>query len=330
MLHTSGAMHPRGGSGMLTQALARAFQHMGGDLLVQAPVQRILVSNGSVRGVKLTNGEQFYAPTVISNAHVLTTMLNLVGAEHLPAPLHQQLQHLRVGNGFGMAVRCAANALPDYLAAPSGGLPHPSHSGMQLLCPSMEYVREAFYDFQRGHLSRQPAVLAMTFSAIDDVMAPAGKHTVFLWSQYAPYRLADGQQWSDLREHAADRVLEVLYRYAPNMRTAIEDRYIQTPVDLEEQLGLLHGNVMHVEMSFDQMFFFRPVPALSSYRTPLQGLYLTGASTHPGGGVFGASGYNTAHRVLRDRGIPTWALLSAAALGAGGLAATLRLLRRNA
>ncbi|MEM8535797.1 MAG: NAD(P)/FAD-dependent oxidoreductase, partial [Chloroflexota bacterium] len=119
--------------------------------------------------------------------------------------------------------------------------------------------------------------------------------------QYFPYTLANGTQWSDIREEVADNILEVLYRYAPNMRGAIIDRFIQTPLDLEQRLALVNGNVMHVEMSLDQMFFFRPLPELASYRTPVRGLYLTGASTHPGGGVFAASGYNTARVVLGDQ-----------------------------
>jgi phytoene dehydrogenase-like protein len=229
-----------------------------------------------------------------------------------------------------MTVRCAAETLPDYLAAPSGGRPHESHHGLQLLSPSMNYVRRAYEDYLRGEPSHDPAVIAMTFSAIDPDVAPAGKHTVFLWAQYFPYELAGGQQWDDIREEVADNILEVLYRYAPNMRGAIIDRFIQTPLDLERRIGLLRGNVMHVEMSFDQMFFFRPLPELANYRTPIKGLYLTGASTHPGGGVFGASGYNSARTVLGDKQRQRWVpvALGASALAAGALLAG-RSLRRS-
>lgn len=300
MMHITGAKHPRGGSGMLTQAMARSLEASGGTVRLDAPVARILVRSGRVVGVELADGEQISAPLVISNAHVMTTLLTLVGAEHLPAGLAARVRRIRVGNGFGMTVRCAASALPDYIAAPSGGAPHESHHGLQLLCPSMEYVRRAYVDYLQGQPSRDPAVIAMTFSAIDPDVAPPGMHTVFLWSQYFPYELAGGQQWDDVREQVADNILEVLYRYAPNMRGAIVDRFIQTPLDLERRLALPRGNVMHVEMSLDQMFFFRPLPELASYRTPLRGLYLTGASMHPGGGVFGASGYNTARVVLND------------------------------
>ncbi len=321
MMHHHGAKHPKGGSGMLTQAMARSLEAAGGHVRVDAPVARILVRDGRAVGVELEGGERISAPVVVSNAHVVTTMLRLVGEEHLPGQLAQRVRNIRIGNGFGMTVRCAADALPDYLAAPSGGRPHESHHGLQLLCPSVQYLRNAFADYQRGLPSREPAVIAMTFSAIDPVVAPPGKHTVFLWAQYFPYERADGLGWDETREEVADNIQEVLYRFAPNMRGAITDRFIQSPLDLERRLGLLRGNVMHVEMSFDQMFFFRPLPELASYRTPLRGLYLTGASTHPGGGVFGASGYNTARVVLADRrrSRRLWAGAAAAAVAGGAL-----------
>lgn len=306
MLHTSGAAHPRGGSGMLTQAMARALQSFGGEVVLSAPVRQIIVQHGRVQGIETADGQRYSAPIVVSNAHVLTTMLQLVGPQHLSNRLVQRLGNIRIGNGFGMTVRCAAEELPDYIAAPSGGRPHESHHGLQLLSPSMGYVRRAYEDYLRGEPSRDPAVIAMTFSAIDPDVAPSGKHSVFLWAQYFPYELSGGRQWDDIREEVADSILEVLYRYAPNMRGKIIDRFIQTPLDLERRIGLLRGNVMHVEMSFDQMFFFRPLPELAGYRTPIKGLYLTGASTHPGGGVFGASGSNTARVVLGDTRPQRW------------------------
>lgn len=301
MMHQEGAKHPRAGSGMLTQAMAKRFESDGGTILLDAPVKRIIVQNDTVRGIELESGDVYSAPLVVSNAHVKTTLLDLVGRDTLGSNLADRVGRIRVGNGFGMAVRCAADALPDYIAAPSGGKPHPSHHGLQLLCPSMEYLQNAVTDYDQGIPARDPAVIAMTFSAIDPDVAPAGKHTLFLWGQYHPYELKNGEHWDDIAEREADKLLEVVYRYAPNMRGAITNRYVQSPLTLERTFGLLRGNVMHVEMSFDQMFAFRPLPELSEYRVPnIKGLYLTGASTHPGGGVFAASGYNTAHTVLRD------------------------------
>jgi phytoene dehydrogenase-like protein len=304
MLHRSGAKHPRGGSGMLTQAMQRCLEAHGGTTRLDAEVRKIVVRDGKVRGVEIGEGsthEFIEAPMVVSNAHVQTTMLKLIGKDNLPGELAQRVERVRVGNGFGMAVRCAADALPDYLAAPSGGKPHPSHHGLQLLCPSVAYLKQGYNDFRQGVPAHEPSAIAMTFSAIDPDVAPAGKHTLFVWGQYHPYELSDGSDWDSIAEREADKLLEVVYRYAPNMRGAITNRYIQTPLELERKLGLLRGNVMHVEMSFDQMFSFRPLPELSSYRVPsIGGLYLTGASTHPGGGVFAAPGYNTAHVMLAD------------------------------
>ena len=325
MLHQSGAKHPRGGSGMLTQALARRLTHDGGTIVLDAPVRQILINNQQVQGIELEDGTRFTAPMVVSNAHVQTTLLKLVNPEHLPSELVERTKRIRVGNGFGMAVRCAADRLPDYLAAPSGGQPHYSHHGLQLLCPSVEYLKQAVLDYDQGQPAREPAVIAMTFSAIDPDVAPAGKHTLFLWGQYHPYELSHGESWDAIAEREADKLLEVMYRYAPNMRGAITNRYVQSPLTLERTFGLLRGNVMHVEMSFDQMFAFRPLPELSQYRVPpIKGLYLTGASTHPGGGVFGAAGYNTAHTVLHDhaprRSWLGWAAAGVAVAGAAALA----------
>jgi len=330
MLHRSGAKHPRGGSGMLTQAMQRCLEHWGGEVRLDSEVERIETEHGRVRGVRLAGGEFLAARTVVSNAHIQTTLLKLVGAERLPNDLGARLAKLRVGNGFGMTVRCAADQLPDYLAAPSGGRPSPAHHGLQLLCPSVAYLDRAYNDFRAGRPAAEPAVIAMTFSAIDPDVAPAGKHTVFLWAQYHPYEL-QGEQWDAIAEREADKIQEVLYRYAPNMRGAIIQRYIQTPLDLERKLGLLRGNVMHLEMSFDQMFLFRPLPELSSYRVPgIRGLYLTGASTHPGGGVFAASGYNTAHVVQRDlRPSRAWQGLAGFAAGAAGTALLKQLMQRS-
>jgi phytoene dehydrogenase-like protein len=231
---------------------------------------------------------------------VHTTFLKLIGAENLQGRLAKRVSDIRIGNGFGMIVRCAVSELPDYRAAPTNGKPSDCHRGLQLLCPSLEYLERAYADYLRGRPSENPAALAMTFSAVDPSLAPENKHTLFIWGQYYPYQLSDDSSWDEIAEREANRLIDVVTRYAPNVRSSIINRFIQTPLDLEKRLGLLRGNVMHVEMSFDQMFMFRPLRELSTYRTPIKNLYLTGASTHPGGGVFAASGRNTAHVVLQD------------------------------
>jgi phytoene dehydrogenase-like protein len=221
-----------------------------------------------------------------------------------PAALKKRVSHTRIGNGFGMIVRHAVEELPDYGPGPAGLCAGTKdyHGSLQLLCPSMDYLQSSHRDFSFGLPPQNPSVVAMTFSALDPTLAPEGKHTLFTWGQYHPYELSNGENWDAIREREADKLYDLVCRYAPHMRGKMIARYIQTPRDLERTLGLLRGNVMHLEMSLDQMFMFRPLPELSAYKVPdLPGLYLTGASTHPGGGVFAASGYNTARVILRDR-----------------------------
>lgn len=300
MIHKSGVKRPKGGSGMLTQAMAKCLEHHGGEILLNAEVKQIEVENGETGGIILENGERIEATRIVSNAHVHTLFLKLIGAENLPEGLAERIENVRIGNGFGMIIRCAVSELPDYIAAPSGGKPAECHRGLQLLCPSMEYLERSYADYLNGIPSRNPCPLPMSFSSVDPTLAPAGKHTLFIWGQYYPYELANGESWENIQEREADKLIDVVNRYAPNVKDSIIDRFIQTPLDLEQRIGLLRGNVMHVEMDFDQMFLFRPLPEMSAYKTPIKNLYLTGASTHPGGGVFAASGHNTAQVVLKD------------------------------
>ena len=164
----------------------------------------------------------------------------------------------------------------------------------------MEYLEHAYADYLNGIPSQKPCALPMSFSSVDPTLAPEGRHTLFIWGQYYPYELANGESWANIREREADKLIDAVGVYAPNVKDSIIERFIQTPPDLEQRIGLLRGNVMHVEMDFDQMFLFRPLPEMSAYKTPIKNLYLTGASTHPGGGVFAASGHNTAQVVLKD------------------------------
>ena len=301
MIHKDGAWRAKGGSGSLTQALARALQAMGGEIVTDAPVTRITTGSGGARYEVQTSDRAYSARSVTAACHVQTTFLDLLDPSLCPPELRHRVNHLRVGNGFGMIVRHAVSELPRYEGQPvnAQGI-SPVHGSLQLLCPTRDYLRRAYLDYQRGEPPRDPAVLAMTFSALDPSLAPPGKHVLFTWAQYHPYALSNGEDWDSIAQREADKIYDVVCRYAPNMRGAMIDRYIQTPLEIERKLGLLRANVMHLEMSLDQMFFFRPLPELSTYRTHLPGLYLTGASTHPGGGVFGASGRNTSQVVNHD------------------------------
>ncbi len=297
MYHVSGMKRPRGGSGMLTQALARMIEAHGGKIFTDAAVERIVTRANRAQAVETVNGDSLSARAIVSGAHIHTT-LRLLGPENIPAESRRLLEKSRIGNGFGMIVRYAMNELPDYTAQP--GSPGPQHTALQFICPSLDYLNRAYGDYLGKEPSRNPALIAMTFSAVDPTLAPAGKHTLFLWGQYYPYELASGASWDDIGGDVADHMLDTLAQYAPNVKGAVIDRLIETPLYLERTLGLLRGNVMHLEMSLDQMFMLRPALSMGNYRGPVKGLYLTGASTHPGGGIMGAAGRNAASVILND------------------------------
>ncbi len=303
MLHESGAKHPKGGSGMLTQAMKNLIEAHGGEVKANKPINKILIENGKAIGVETEEGEVFRAPVIVSNAHVQTTMLNLVGREHLSDSMFKKVENIHVGNGFGMVIRCAVEELPEYTAAPDDPF---IHNGIQLMAPSVQYMNDAIGDYMRKEPPQKPAVLAMTFSKIDPEVAKDGKHTMFVWAQWHPYELANGLHWDDIREQEAQKIYDVVVDYAPNMKGKLIDWYIQSPLDIERKHGLLKGNVMHVEMSFDQMFMFRPIPEMSRYETPIKNLFLSSASCHPGGGVFGAAGYNAAQVILKKQKRKKW------------------------
>ena len=321
--HSIGVWRPRGGSGGLAEALARCLRRHGGEARAGCPVRRLLVREGCVEGVELADGERVTARTVVAATHVQTALLDLLPPHALAAGLRRRLAGLRVSSTGGVAVCCAADELPSYAAAPGAG---EQHRGVQILCPSPALLQRAYDTARLGHPAGEPAVYVVTASALDQSLAPPGRHTVYIWGQYYPYRLAGEHDWEGLRERVADDLVARVGAYAPNLPGAIRARYVETPVDLERRFGLRRGNCMHLDLTLDQMFTLRPLPELSSYRTPVKGLYLTGASTHPIGGVTGMPGRNAARVILSDLERPRrlWQLGAAAAATAAGAAWLLR------
>jgi phytoene dehydrogenase-like protein len=301
VLHQRPPGHPKGGSGMLSVALARRFEEYGGALRLGDGAARILAHDGRVDGVETTSGDRIRARTVVAGCHVLETV-DLVGDAPGTGAAWRELAErarrtIRTGNGIGMVVRLGTSALPRYPGSVGGA----EWRALQLIAPSRSFLRAAHGCFNAGIPPRKPAALAMTFSAFDDTIAPPGKHNVTVWGQWHPYALSNGEDWDAIRQREGEKLVAAVDAAAPGFADGVEHMHVQTPLDLERELGLRNGQVMHVEMSLDQMFSWRPLPELSSYRTPLRGLYLTGASTHPGGGVFGASGRSAARIVLADR-----------------------------
>lgn len=296
MLHNMAPGHPIGGSGMLSESLANALRTSSGTLTLGDGAERILTRNDKVTGVCLLSGRTISTTTIVAASHIHTTARLLADDyEHLATDISKRA---RAGNGLGMVVRAHTRAVPQY---PSDH-EQISDRAMVLLADSRRELRANYGQYLAGERPRNPAALVMAPSKQDSTLAPAGEHTVTIWGQWHAHELADGSSWSEHRETEADKLVAVVDKWAPGFADSVINLWTQTPADLESELGLINGNVMHLEMSLDQMFSLRPLPEHAQYRIAgISGLYLAGASTHPGGGVFGASGRSVAGVVRRDR-----------------------------
>jgi phytoene dehydrogenase-like protein len=289
----------RGGMGAFSEALAAAARARGAEIRLSSPVARVLVRDGRARGVALADGTEVLARRVASSADAQVTFLRLVGAEALPSDFAAEVRAIDYASA-SLKINVALAGLPRFASRPDpGGAPGPEHRGTIHVAPDLDYIERAFDDARRGEPSREPVLECTLPSAVDPSVAPPRRHLLSMFVQYAPYRLREGS-WDDVKESFADRCLEVLERYAPGVRDLVVAREVLSPLDLERRFGLTGGNIFQGAMTPSQLFFLRPVAGWADYRTPVRGLYLCGASTHPGGGVMGACGRNAAKEILRD------------------------------
>lgn len=299
LYHEGGMARPRGGSGMLTQALQKHIEAHGGEIFLNAPVDEILVEGTQATGIRVGQ-DSYTASQVLAGCHAVTTFQKLLPEQHRP----HNSKKMRVGNGFGAIVRLALSEPIKYKDFAGDD----ARRALQLVCRDRQQILSAYGDYMRGEPTKYPPIVAMSFSAVDDSLAPAGGEVLWLWAQYYPYELSGGKHWDDIEEAVANNIIDTFEKYAPGTKDKIVGKLFQHPLWLERELGLHKGNVMHLEMSLDQMFAMRPFLGMAEYKTHLKGLYLTGASTHPGGGIMGASGRNAARVVLKDAEKPFWAL----------------------
>ena len=287
----------RGGMGAISEAIAGSARSRGAGIRTGASVARVLVGNGHAYGAALENGDEIHARVVISNADPKVTFLKLVDAGDLDEDFRRDVEKIRM-HGCSIKINLALDALPDFTAFPGSTL-GPQHRATIHVCPSMDYVDRAWEDAKAGRPSEQPLVEVTIPTAYDESIAPPGKHIMCMFAQYAPYTLKDGD-WDSIKEEFADRCIDALAEYAPNVPNSIIHRQVISPLDLEREYSLTGGNIFHGDMTLDQLFFMRPVAGWAKYRTPIEGLYLCGSGTHPGGGVMGAPGHNAAREILSD------------------------------
>jgi phytoene dehydrogenase-like protein len=286
----------RGGVGALTEALASAAREHGVEIRTAAAVDQVIVEDGRATGVALAGGEEVRAVRVVSNADPRRTFFELVGPARLAPEFVRAVGNIKL-RGACAKVHLLLDELPSFSGVGGQG---PQLNGVISISPSVKYLERAYDDAKYGRSSREPYLEVSIPSVADPGVAPDGRHVVSILAQYAPYRLEEGAWDSARRDALGDTVVRTLAEYAPKLESAILERHVMTPLDLEETFGLSEGNIYHGEHTLDQMFFMRPVPGAARYRTPIERLYLCGAGTHPGGGVTGVPGYNAAREILRD------------------------------
>lgn len=288
----------KGGMGGITQALARAASSRGVDIRVNAPASEIIVERSHVRGVRLATGEELKADIVVSNAHPKLTFLKLLRSKDINSRFREAVERIDI-KGAMARVHLLVDELPHYVGFESAAEGW-QHHGLTVLGCSIENFHKAHTAQLDGVFPDDLAVEVVIQTVSDPTLAPKGQHTITLGVQHTPFHLATGS-WDSRKQEWGDLVCENVFRYAPNLRDHVLGRHIITPLDLERDYGLLGGNIFHIPMTMEYSFDARPLPACNGYRTPVNGLYLCGAGTHPGGAVTGMPGRNAAHAVLADR-----------------------------
>ena len=304
LIRAAGDVHPAGsstfalgGMGAVTQAMASSAQKAGAEIRTDAEVIEVRVKDGSATSVILSTGEEISGEAIVSNADPKRTLLKLVDPIHLSPDFVMKLQHYRMP-GTVAKVNLALAGLPKFTAL-NGGDDGGALTGRIHIGPEIDYLERAFDESKYGNFSRQPYLETTFPSVTDPSLAPAGKHVMSIYVQYAPYKLKSGD-WESQRVALGDAVVKTLSQYAPNLPELILRHQIITPQDLEDTYGLTGGHIFHGELALDQFFTMRPLLDWARYRTPITNLYLCGSGTHPGAGLTGGSGANAAREILKD------------------------------
>jgi len=286
----------KGGNGGFTQVLARAAESFGVEIKLESAVDQVITKNGRATGVALVDGSEYHAPVVVSALDPRRTFMELVDPRELPTDLVDAIRRFRF-QGTSAKVNFALDGVPRY---PALGDRTDQYRGFTNIGPSMEYLERAFDDAKYGWYSKRPYIDCAVQSLVDPDMAPPGKAVMSCFVQYAPYKLRESD-WDTEREGLGDTVQATLESFFPGFGDLVLQREVRTPLDIERTVGLSEGNIFGGEFLAPQMYFFRPAPGWSQYRTPIDGYYQCGSGTHPGGCVMGAPGKLAAGQVLKDR-----------------------------
>jgi phytoene dehydrogenase-like protein len=282
---------PTGGMSSVTEALAHAARDHGATIRTGMPVKRIIIENGRAAGVETESGETFSSWLVVSNADPKSTIMDLVTPRHVETGFTRRVHNIRM-RGNAAKLHLALDGLPTI-----EGLDKKDFGQRMVIAPDENYVEWAFNPAKYGEFSTDP-VLEVTFPSFRDAtLAPTGKHVLSAIVQFAPYQLKGG--WSDTARNEFTKIaLDKVAEYAPDLPGRVTATELLTPADIEQEFRITGGHWHHGELTLDQFLFCRPVGGAAQYAMPLDGLYLCGAGSHPGGGVSGAAGRNAARVIL--------------------------------
>ena len=292
------AAFPRGGLGAFTCALAESARQVGAEIRTDAEVQHILVKDGAVTGIVLTDGEEIAVEAIVSGVDPKRTFFHLLDPSQLDATFANRMKNFRA-NGTVAQVNLALGGLPAFPALADNESYLKALSGRIHIGPEIDYLERAFDASKYGEFSKTPWLDVTIPTILDPSLAPDGKHVLSAYVQFAPFKLREGN-WYTRRRDLGAAVIKALAAYAPNLPGVVEGIQIITPQDLETSYGFTGGHIFHGELALDQLFTMRPVLDWARYKTPIRGLFLCGSGTHPGNGLTGASGANAAREIIRD------------------------------
>jgi len=289
--------YARGGMGAISKALASAARFHGAEIRTEAEVETVIVKNGRAVGVALKNGDEIEGRTVLSNQDFRRLTTKMTWSEPLPAETVRKGENFKIRGSSGK-LNIALDGLPRFIGVEAHG--NPALCGDIHYSPSLEYLEKAYDDWKYGMWSRRPYLDIVIPTLIDPTMAPDGMHFMSVFVQYVPPTLNDGPWTPAKRDAFGETVIDLIEQMAPGFRNLILHKQVRSPWDIENEVGLTEGNIFQGELTMDQLMFNRPVAGMAQYRGPVDGFYMCGSSTHPGGGVMGAPGYNAAHEMIRD------------------------------
>ena len=289
---------PEGGMGAVADACRRSAEALGAEVRTNARVQRILIRSGEAEGVVLENGEELHAPVVVTAIHPKVTFLQQIARNELPEDFVRDIERWKCRSGV-VKINLALGELPDFKAIHGTDLQE-HHTGSIELCLSTDYAERAFQDARAGAPAQSPFVDGVIPTVFDKTLAPEGKHIFSMFTQWVPQEWSGAPHRAELESYA-DRVIEGYTELAPNLKGSILHRQVIGPYDMEQELGLIGGNIFHGELSVDQLFHMRPAPGYADFRSPIHGLYQASSACHAGGGVCGVPAYLAVKQILSDR-----------------------------